>query len=203
MEKIFIFEPYNAIVSGVTNCGKTHFVLDLIETVYKDHFDNIVLFCPTFDYNETYNRKWIFKDKNFIVFNPTYVKTTLNTALWLCIQIFQGTNTLFIIDDCANLQDSKKKATELCNLAFSGRHFGITTWVLIQKYNSIVKDFRENIRLLVLFYNKDEKAMKQALEENALIPKEERDYIFKLLKTQKISKIVLRLQHPRNFFLFK
>jgi len=200
---IFIFEPYNAIISGVTNCGKTYFILDLLETVYKDHFENIVLFCPTFSYNETYNRKWIFKDRNFIVFDPAHVKASLNTVLWLCLQIFQGTNTLFIIDDCANLQDSKRKATELCNLAFSGRHYGITTWVLIQKYNSVVKDFRENIRLLVLFYNKDEKALKQALEENAIIPKDQRDTIFELLKTEKISKIVFRLEPPRNYYLFK
>jgi hypothetical protein len=46
--------------------------------------------------------------------------------------------TLFL-DDCANLQDSKKKVSELCHLAFSGRHYS-TIWVLNQKYNSIVKD---------------------------------------------------------------
>jgi len=46
----------------------------------------------------------------------------------------------------ANLEDVKKKATSLTELAFSARHYGISVWVICQKYNSIVKDFRENIR---------------------------------------------------------
>jgi hypothetical protein len=52
---------------------------------------------------------------------------------------------------------------------------------LIQKYNSIVKDFRENIKILVLFYSSDEKAMKLAIEENAIIPKEKRPEVIDIL----------------------
>jgi len=44
--------------------------------------------------------------------------------------IFKGTNTLFVIDDCANLEDVKKKATSLTDLAFSTRHYGISVWVI-------------------------------------------------------------------------
>jgi len=33
--------------------------------------------------------------------------------------IFKGSNTLFIIDDCTKLEDVKKIATSLTNLAFS------------------------------------------------------------------------------------
>lgn len=199
----FLFEPFNMIISGVTNSGKTHFVLDLLENVYSNYFDNIVLFCPTFFHNETYNRQWIFKDKKFIVLDPNLVKTQLNDVIKYCIEIFKSSNTLFIIDDCANLHDVKRKATELCHLAFSGRHYGISTWVLIQKYNSLVKDFRENIRFLVLFYNKDENAMKQALEENAVIPKEKRENVLVFLKENKTGKLLIRLQFPRSFLLIK
>lgn len=203
LREFFIFEPHNAIISGVTNSGKTHFVLDLLETYYLGHFENIVLFCPTFDFNDTYNRRWVFKDKNFIVLNPKSVRSNLNHVILICTEVFKGSNSLFIIDDCANLQDSKRKATEICNLAFSGRHYGITTWVLIQKYNSIVKDFRENIRFLILFYNKDENAMKNALEENAVIPREQRDNVIRFLKENKTAKLLIRLQYPREFLLFK
>jgi hypothetical protein len=63
----------------------------------------------------------------------------------------------------------------LCYLAFSGRHSGITVWVLNQIYNSVVKDYRENMRLLVLFYNSDEKAMKLGLEDNVIISKEKKE----------------------------
>ena len=203
LKEFFLFEPFNMIISGVTNSGKTHFMLDLLETVYRDYFDFIVLFCPTFFHNETYNREWIFSDKSFIVINPNLVKTNMNEVIKNCVEVYKSSNTLFIFDDCANLHDAKRKASELCDLAFSGRHYQISTWVLIQKYNSLVKDFRENIRILVLFYNKDENAMKQALEENSIIPKEDRVKVLDFLKENKSSKLLIRLQYPRKFLLIK
>lgn len=200
---MYIFEPHNMLVTGVTNCGKTNFILNLLETVYKNYFDNIVLFCPTFEFNTTYDRDIVLKNKKFIVMNPIAVKENLDNCIRIAIDIYKGSNTLFIIDDCANLHDSKIRESELCYLAFSGRHYNITTWVLNQKYNSIVKDFRENIRFLVLFYNKDKKSMKQALEENSIIPNDEHEYYIGKLKNNKRSKILLRLQHPFQYEFIK
>ena len=189
------------LISGVTNCGKTHFVLDLLENEYKDYFDNIVLFCPTFNSNKTYKDRDCVKRQKFIVLTPDAVKDNLDACVKIATETYKNSNTLFLIDDCANLHDMKKKQSELCFLAFSGRHLGITVWVINQKYNSIVKDFRENIRFLVLFYNKDEKAMKQALEENNIIPKEQRDDYITALKNNKGSKLLLRLEHPYQAIL--
>lgn len=193
---MFLKEPHCMLVSGVTNCGKTHFVLDLLETEYKDHFENIVLFCPTYFSNKTYKNRKCINSKKFVVFNPDTVKDNLDACLQIAKETYKNTNTLFLIDDCANLNDMKKKKSELCFLAFSGRHFGITVWVINQKYNSIVKDFRENIRFLVLFYNKDGKAMKLSLEENDIIPKDKRDDYIEALKKNKGSKLLLRLEYP-------
>ena len=39
--------PHSAIICGQTGCGKTEFVLDLLESQYAGVFDNIVIFCPT------------------------------------------------------------------------------------------------------------------------------------------------------------
>jgi len=198
-KELFIFEPHNMLITGITNCGKTHFILDLLETIYKDYFDFIVLFCPTFEFNKTYNRDIVTKNKKFIVLNSKAVKNNLDNCIKIAIDIYKGSNTLFIIDDCANLHDSKIRESELCFLAFSGRHFNITTWVVNQKYNSIVKDYRENIRFLVLFYNKDKMALKNALEENQIIPKDEHEDYINKLKQNKGSKLLLRLQHPFKY----
>ena len=189
------------LISGVTNCGKTHFILDLIEKYYKKKFDFIVLFCPTYFMNKTYERGWIFKDKNVIIMNPDSVKNHLDETLKIATSVYKGSNTLFIIDDCANLQDSKKKVSELCHLAFSARHYGITVWVINQKYNSVVKDFRENIRILVLFYNADEKSMKLAFEENSIIPREKRQEVIDQLKNKKNAKLLIRKEYPREYLL--
>ena len=42
---------------GQTGCGKTHLVLELIENQYNNHFDYIVIVCPTLQENETYHAK--------------------------------------------------------------------------------------------------------------------------------------------------
>ena len=47
------------LISGITNCGKSHYVLDLIEKYYKNKFDYIVIYCPTFLVNKTYNRNFL------------------------------------------------------------------------------------------------------------------------------------------------
>ena len=38
---------HSANICGATGCGKTEFVLDLLETEYKDFFDHIVIVCPS------------------------------------------------------------------------------------------------------------------------------------------------------------
>ena len=44
----------SAIICGLTSCGKTMFVLYLLEFEYKDVFENIVILCPTIKWNKTY-----------------------------------------------------------------------------------------------------------------------------------------------------
>ena len=63
--------PHSAIFVGVMASGKTEFLLRLLETVYKNHFEFIVILCLTILDNKTYlSRKWILDDKNvFIVCN--------------------------------------------------------------------------------------------------------------------------------------
>ena len=60
--------PHSAMFVVVTACGKTEFLLRLLETVYKNHFEFIVILCPTILDNKTYlSRKWIFDDKNVFI----------------------------------------------------------------------------------------------------------------------------------------
>ena len=60
--------PHTAMFVGVMACRKTEFLLRLLETIYKSHFEFIVILCPTILDNKTYlSRKWIFDDKNVFV----------------------------------------------------------------------------------------------------------------------------------------
>ncbi len=184
--------PFNMLISGITNCGKTHYILDLLEKYYLDKFDYVVIYCPTFLVNKTYDRKFIYNNKNIIIID----NDTLDELLERNMTFFSGNNTLFIIDDCANLHDSKMKESAICKLAFHGRHHDISTWIITQKYNAIVKDFRDNIRMLVLFFNKDKDSLDAALKQNNIIPKKEYDNIINALKNNKGSKLIMRLEHP-------
>ena len=60
--------PHSAMLIGVMACGKTEFLLQLLETVYKNRFEFIVILYPTILDNKTYlSRKWILDDKNFLL----------------------------------------------------------------------------------------------------------------------------------------
>ena len=151
---LYLDPPFNMLISGMTNCGKTHFVLDLLGNEFKNKFDYIIIICPTFEYNKTYNRKFIFEDETVI---PIIINEKLDDVLQKLIERYTDfkEQTLIIIDDCANLHDAKIKSSALTKLAFHGRHLNISTWILTQKYNAIIKDFRQNVMMLVLFYDKD------------------------------------------------
>ena len=53
---------------GVTACGKTEFLLRILETEYKNHFEFIIILCPIILDNKTYlSGKWILDDKNVFI----------------------------------------------------------------------------------------------------------------------------------------
>ena len=45
------------IIVGMTACEKTHYLLEMLEQNYKNHFDYNFIVCPTFKYNKT-NQNW-------------------------------------------------------------------------------------------------------------------------------------------------
>ena len=136
-----------------------------------------MILCPTISDNKTYlSRKWIFDDKN--VFIVCDVEGKLNE--WIKLFIFKSTlkshQTLFIIDDCSAEGEINKKRDALSELAFSSRHRNHSLWVLMQKYNWVSKDVREQIKWLCLLFTKDRDGFEDCLKENDVIPdKNERD----------------------------
>ena len=61
--------PHSAMFVSAMNVGKTEYLLRILETEYKNHFEFIVIMCRTIlDNNRTYLfRKWIFDDKNVFI----------------------------------------------------------------------------------------------------------------------------------------
>ena len=186
--------PFNALVIGPTNSGKSKFVVDQLRGPFRGKFDFIVLICPTFAYNKTFHR-FAEADSRFyvIICEQELVEGWLRLVSWL----FEGTNTLIILDDCAASKDVKKRTGELVKLAFSARHTGQSVWVLTQKMTSITASFRDNVAVVVLFYTPAWKTLKAVFEDYSgeLSQDEYKDYI-SWLKKNKFSYLVFLLRHP-------
>ena len=58
--------PFNALIVGPTNSGKTQYLLNQLRGPFKGKFDYIVLLCPTFVKNKTY-KGFVDRDPNIFV----------------------------------------------------------------------------------------------------------------------------------------
>ena len=80
-----------------------------------------------------------------------------------------------------------KKRKTLSKLAFSGRHAGISVWVLTQNNNSVFKDFRQQAKVIVLFHCKDKHSFQDCLDDNDVLEsKDKKNKIKKILKSKKV-----------------
>ena len=154
--------PFNALIVGPTNSGKTHNLINQLRGPFKGKFDYFVLFCPTFVKNKTYEG---FVDRDPHIFVIVCQQHEIEFWLKSASFFFTGTNTLFILDDCAASKDVKGRTSQLVNLGFSARHGGISVWVLTQQITSIAKPYRDNIAAIVLFYTPSSKTTKAIFED--------------------------------------
>ena len=186
--------PFNALIVGARNCGKTSFLVEILSHEFLQKFYYIFLVCPTYIHNKTYDG-FAENDRGFFVIIPE--QDQINDFLKLISFAFEGTNTLIILDDCAGSKDVKIKTNELVNLGFSARHKGISVWVVTQQMTSIAKAFRENIACLVLFYSPSAKDMKVIFKNYAGdLTNGEAKRFLKKLKEVKYSHLDFSLRHP-------
>ena len=192
--KPYAAKPFNMIIVGKTACGKTKYLLNLLEMNYKGCFEYIFLICPTFVENKTY-RSWKYEsDEDYI----TIPCDQDHVDYWLkyIVQSYKGTNSLIILDDCASGKDVKSKTSELVKLGFSARHYSFSTIVITQQLTSIAKAYRENISKLVTFYNPNKKDLQEIFSSYLDISKEEEENIKKTLKDRQWSKLEINLIYP-------
>lgn len=72
--KMLVKEPCTALFIGPIGCGKTKFVLDLLEGEFKGHFEYIFVLCYTLRWNKNYlERKCLWTD-NCVFFDRTWRK---------------------------------------------------------------------------------------------------------------------------------
>jgi len=149
--------PFNALIVGPTNSGETRFLLNQLCGPFCGRFDYIVLICPTFVHNKTLFR---FPERDPRFYPIICEQHQVEPFLKLSSFVFEGANTLIVLDDCAASKDVKGRTSELVKPGFSARHANISVWVLTQQLSSIVA-------AIVQFYTPSAKTTRAIFEENA------------------------------------
>ena len=186
--------PFNALIVGPANSGKTQFLVNQLRGPFNGKFDYIVLICPTFAYNRTLHR---FGERDPRLYVIICEQDRVEIWLKLASFTFEGTKTLIVLDDCAASKDVKGRTGELVNLGFSARHVGISVRVLTQQLSSIAKPFRENVTAIVLFYTPSAKTVKAIFEEYACeLSHDELKQMISRLKERKFGHLIFGLRFP-------
>ena len=188
-------EPHTALFSGPTNSGKTKKVLNLIEQEYRDHFEDIIILCPTIRWNETYRTTpWIRSDDGIFIIEPL---DKLFEWIGFLSKLFAGEVALFIADDIISDEALDKKRQPLLELAISGRHRGHSLWLLTQSYTAIPKTLRRQKKMLFVWYPNEKSDLKTIDEETNII--DDLEVVKKELKSSKYACLYIRLEYPRSY----
>ena len=149
---MFMKEPHTALFVAPTGVGKMHLALTLLENEYRNHFDFIVIICPTLAHNEMYkSRGWVWND-------PDVIPIELNNNLYYLIEkisnLLAGSATLFLIDDIIADEALNKFCQPLLELAISGRHRQHSLWLLTQSYTAVPNNIRRQAKMLYVWVPK-------------------------------------------------
>ena len=173
-----------AKISRQTSCGKTVFILDLLQGPYQGFFRHIMLLCPTIEHNKIYRQcPWLWTDPEVYVLDPG--------------ERLHDYPTLFVIDNCSATEALTKKRDTLSEIVFSGRHADISVWVVSQRYNAVLKDLHEQTPWVCLFHCKDRDSFEDCLRENYVIPtREQWALVQQQLAETKHAKLLLKTDQP-------
>ena len=116
---MFLKELHTALFIAPTGAVKTQLALDLLGSEYFNHFDFIIIICPTLKHNETYkSRGWVWTVPDVFPIEPG---NNLHFLIEKISKLLSGSETLFLIDDIIADEALDKPRQPLLELAISGR----------------------------------------------------------------------------------
>ena len=196
---MFMKEPLTALFVAPAGVGKTHLALNLLENEYRNHFDFIVIICPTLRYNSTYkNRSWVWNDPDVIPIEPGnqlyYLIEKISNLLAL-------DKTLFLIDDLIADETLDKCHQPLLELVILERHRGHSLWLLAQSYTAVPNNIRRQAKMPYVWYPENRMDLNTIHEENDIVGLEELARVKAQLKWGKHICLIMRMDHPRDYMI--
>ena len=190
-------EPHTALFVAPTGVGKTHLALSLLENEYRNHFNFIIIICPTLEHNETYKgRGWIWNDPDVIPIEPD---NNLYYLIEKISNLLAGSATLFLIDDIIADETLDKHRQPLLELAISGLYRQHSLWLLTQSYTAVPNNIRRQTKMLHVWYPKNRSDLNTIHEENDVIETGELARVKAQLKGGKHTCLIMRMEHPRAY----
>ena len=173
--------------------------MSLLENEYRNHFDFIVIICPTLRYNSTYKSQgWVWNDPDVIPIEPG------NNLCYLIEKIsnlLAGSKTLFLVDDIIANEAIDKCRQPLLELVISGRHRGHFLLFLTQSYTAVPNNIRRQSKMLYVWYPKNRTDLNTIHEENDIIGPVELARVKAELKLGKHICLIMRMEHPRAYMI--
>ena len=193
-------EPHTALFVAPTGVGKTHLALSVPENEYRNHFDLIVIICPTLRYNSTYKSPgWVWNDPDVIPIEPG---NNLFNLIEKISNLLAGSVTLFLIYDIITDEALNKHRQPLLELAISGHHRDHSLWLLTQSYTAIPNNVRRHAKMLYVWYPKNQTDLNTIHKENDVIGQEELARVKAQLKRGKHTCLIMRMEHPRAYMIY-
>lgn len=175
--------PFNALIVGPPNSGKTQHLVNQLHGPFGGKFDYIVLLCPTFVHNKTFDG---FVDKEPNIFVVACQHNEVESLLKLASVFFEGTNMLIILDDCAASKDVNSKGARAIWSPLASAPVTLDS----------AKPFHENVMNIVLSYTPSSKTTKAIFEDyvGELFFEEWKEFITQL-KMIRFSHLVFSLRY--------
>ena len=186
------------IISGGTGSGKSTWVIQMLRSVFKKVFHEIILMIPEESFRSISDKsnpflkvdpENIYHEFNADTLAEVYTKIEDNAA--------EGYYTLLILDDHG--ADLKVKANEMIlnRMFLKQRHLRLSTFVLVQNFYMVPKKLREVTGNLVMF-NTNKSQNFKVFRELFDLKEEQFKQLLRLIPTAH-DYVLLNLKYKRIF----
>ena len=176
-------KPELTLIVGPSGCGKTYTLLREVLELELNKFDFVVIVCPTLSINTTYREwKYISSEQVYEIEVPS---VRLELVLVYLIQVCEGCKPIrmaIVVDDMSSGTEQHKSSGPLSTIAFSGRHYGISLFLVSQKLNSISTSIRQNTTRVIFFPTPNKLSLRVLRDEffGFLVDSDEKETLRKL-----------------------